>query len=102
MSVNHLNQANLRRWRDELAQLVDDYDLIFVHVTHHCVSPSWDFVASGHHPSMRLFTYEKVHTELAELMRREGSDTQVGLCGLCGAHTELEFANHGEMTSAAA
>ena len=102
MSVNHLDQANLRRWRDELAQLVDDYDLIFVHVTHHCVSPSWDFVASGHHPSMRLFKYHGVHTELAELMRTEESNTIVGLCGLCGADTELDFANHREMIPVAA
>ena len=101
MSVVRLTRANLHRWREELARLVVNHDLIFVHATHHCVDPSWDFVASGQHPSLRIFKYHGVHTELAELMREEEDETIVGLCGLCAADTEFDFANRGEAPEAA-
>ena len=102
MSVTRLNRANLHSWREELARLYEFCDLIFVHATHHCVSPRWDFVAEGHHPNMRIFKYYEVHTELAELMREEEYESIVGLCGICGANTELDFANFREMIPVAA
>ena len=91
MSVTCLSQANLQEWRDEIVRLDEFCDFIFVHATHRCASPRWDFVAEGHHPCLRIFRYWEVYIELAELMREEEIESIVGLCGICGVNTELDF-----------
>ena len=93
MSVTCLSQANLQEWREEIVRLYDEVcDLIFVHATHRCASPRWNFVAEGHHHRLRIFRYWEVYTELTELVKEEEIDEIVGLCGLCGINTELDFA----------
>ena len=92
MSVTCLSQANLHEWREEIVRLYEFCDFTFVHATHRCTSPRWDFAAEGHVPSLRIFRYYEVYTELAELVREEEIESIVGFCDMCGVNTELDFA----------
>ena len=92
MSPVCLTRANLQEWREELAHLSAFTEFLFVHATHQCEDPGFNFLAEGHHPSMRIFQYQGVYDELAELMREIQEETMVGAC-ICGIDTEPNFAD---------
>ena len=92
MSAVCLTRANLHEWREELTRLSVFTEFLFVHATHQCEDPWFNFLVEGHHPSMRIFLYQGVHDELAELMREIQPEILPGFC-ICFADTESEFAN---------